>query len=279
MALATVAGCGSEKAPTATQVAAKVNKDEISVHQVNLVLQRQPRAAADQPETAARRVLDVLIEQELAAQAARSANLDNDPRFAQAQQLARREWLAKAYQDQLAERAVGPSSDEIDRYYDEHPELFSHRRLYILQETLVPGDAARVARATQIANAAKNPSELLDTLRAAAMPVQSRVVAQSAEDMPINLVQGLWRLDPGQSLVLPGNGGVRIITVVQAQLAAVDKRMAKPAIEAYIVAERKRQLVAQGMKALREKATIAYAGPFASAPAASASAPASAASQ
>ena len=74
-----LAGCGKEKALDATQIAAKVNKDEISVHQVQYALQRQPRLAAVQPQTAARRVLDSLIEQELAAQAARSEGLEADP--------------------------------------------------------------------------------------------------------------------------------------------------------------------------------------------------------
>jgi len=265
-----LAGCGGgERNTNATQTAAQVNKDEISIHQVNLILRRTPQFAADQPEIAAKRVLDGLIEQELAAQGARTAGLDGDPRYVQAQQIAKREWLARAYQDQLAERVVGPTGEEVDRYYDAHPALFAQRRLYVLQEALVPGDAARTERVRQIAAGAKSPSDLLDALRAASLTLQSRLLAQSPEDLPLPIVEALAKLEVGQSMVFAQPGAARIVSIVHVQAAPVDKRTAKPVVESLIVAERKRQIVAEGMKALREKASIVYTGPFAaSAPAA-----------
>lgn len=274
LTLAVLAACGggeSKSGSAPTQTAAQVNKDEISVHQVNLILRRTPQLAADQPEAAARRVLDGLIEQELAAQGARAAGLDGDPRYVQAQQIAKREWLARAYQDQLVERVTGPTGDEVERYYEAHPALFAQRRVYVLQEAIVPGDAARVERVRQIAAAAKTPSDLLDALRAASLTLQSRMLAQSPEDLPMAVVESLAKLQVGQSMVFAVPGAARIVSVVQAQPAPVDLRTARPVVESLIVADRKRQLVAEGMKALRDKAQIVYSGPFAaSAPAASA---------
>ena len=46
-------------------------------------------------------VIETLVEQELAAQAARKAGLDGTPRVLQAMEIAKREVLARAYQDQL----------------------------------------------------------------------------------------------------------------------------------------------------------------------------------
>ena len=134
LALLTGCGGGSGSAPSG-QVAATVNKREVSLHQVEYLLQRQPRLAATRSD-APRLALESLVEQELAAQAAREEGLESDPAFVQGMEAARRELLARFYQERLAAAASRPTSDEIDRYYDSHPALFGERRLYTLQEVV-----------------------------------------------------------------------------------------------------------------------------------------------
>ena len=76
-----LSACG-ERPPekkVATQVAAKVNAGEISVHQINYVLQRTPAIPQAQIETAKRKVLESLIDQELAVQQALEAKLERSP--------------------------------------------------------------------------------------------------------------------------------------------------------------------------------------------------------
>ena len=64
-------GCGkSDEKKAATQVAAKVNGDEISVHQINNVLTRATGITADNAPQAKREILDKLIDQQLAVQQA-----------------------------------------------------------------------------------------------------------------------------------------------------------------------------------------------------------------
>ena len=66
-----LASCGgASKDKPASQVAAKVNKEEISVHQINFVLQQQRGLKADQADAASRQVLERLIDQEIAIQKA-----------------------------------------------------------------------------------------------------------------------------------------------------------------------------------------------------------------
>src|SRR5205814_9580419 len=122
-----------------TQVAARVNDTEISLAQLQHVLQRQPRVSPERAEAQTRSVLDGIVDQELAAQAARKSGLDRDPRVVRALEAAKRHLPARAYQDVLADRATLPSSDDVDRYYDSQPALFAQRRFYSVQETLVHG--------------------------------------------------------------------------------------------------------------------------------------------
>src|SRR4029079_12870670 len=75
MALAVAAtllvGCGDKKKEkAATQTAAKVNKEEITVHTINFLLAQQRALAPEQAASASRAALERLIDQELALQKA-----------------------------------------------------------------------------------------------------------------------------------------------------------------------------------------------------------------
>ena len=269
-ASALLAACGGTGADT--QVAAKVNKDEISVHQVQSVLQRQSRQLANDPgERAAGRVLELLIEQELAAQAGRAAGLDKDPRVVQSIEAARRELVARAYHEHVAEKVSGPSSDEIDRYYDQHPELFAQRKLYVLREIGVePSANAAVVQA--VAERARSLEELEKGLREAGVRFHGRGLAHAAEDLPISLLSRVAPLEAGQSVYVPAPGVARVFTVLQAIKAPVDRHTAATAIATYLINERKGAAVAEALKKLRGEAHVEYLGNFARGAAAAASA-------
>jgi EpsD family peptidyl-prolyl cis-trans isomerase len=263
-----LAGCGSGTAPAGdSQVAVRINKGEISVHQVQAVLKRQPRLLADRPESAGARVLEVLIEQELAAQAAVDKGLERDPEVVQALQLARREVLARAYQEQVAANANGPSSDEVDRYYADHPAVFAQRRLFMLQEFAVEATAEQATGLAALAKRAKNADEVGNLLREAGLKHRVRRFAQAAEDVPAVVLEPLSKLERGQSLAVTQGAVPRIVTVLDVEMASVERRQAADVITAYLVSERKRQLVAPAMKALRDAAEIKYQGAFAKPPA------------
>jgi EpsD family peptidyl-prolyl cis-trans isomerase len=278
LGLLTLAACNPGPPPAGSQIVATVNKNEISVHQVQAALQRQPQALIQPPEAAAGRMLDVLIEQELAAQAARQKGLESDPNVVQTLALTQREVLARAYQDQIAAQASSPSSAEIDRYYDSHPELFAKRRIYTMQEAWLETSAnANLPKdlPTRVSQAASGEA-LIQVLKDAQSSHRLRQFAQASEDVPLTLLPILASTPVGRSMWLPQAGGVQILTVLHTQEAPVDRRGSQDAITAFLAIERKRQLVAQHMKTLRDAAHIAYHGAFAkgaSAAASSASAP------
>ncbi|MBX3604376.1 MAG: EpsD family peptidyl-prolyl cis-trans isomerase [Piscinibacter sp.] len=265
--LAACSGSGNE-----TQIAAKVNKGEISIHQVQTVLQRQPRQIANDPsERATARVLEVLIDQELAAQAGADIGLDKDPRVVQAIEAARRELVARAYQERTAEKVVGPSSDEIDRYYDEHPELFAQRKLYVLRETGFDPEA-NVATVQSVVERAGSLEEIEKGLRDARVRFSGRALAHAAEDLPLDVLRRVASLGVGQSAMVSAPGATRIFTVLQALDAPVDRRTASGAIGAYLLNERKGTAVSAEMRRLRDGARIEYVGNFAAGAAGAASA-------
>lgn len=269
-----LAGCGGGERKSDTQIAATVNKGEISVHQVQTVLQRQPRlTAADAGGTATARVLEGLIDQELAAQAARNASLEKDPRVVQSLEAARRELLALAWQESIAAKASNPSSDEIDRYYEAHPELFAQRRLYILQETSLEGTPEQLGGLPAKVAQAQSADDVAALLQQAGVRSSARAIAMAAEDLPQKLLEPLSRLEPGRSGYFAQGSTVRIYTVLEAHKAPVERRLALNAIGAYLAKDRRNEAVSQAMKELRGKAKIEYLGGFAKAGEGAASAP------
>ena len=279
-----LSACGKDGggAKGASQVAMKVNGEEVSTHQVDLLLRRQaPAGVPGQADATVRRVLDGLVDQELAAQAARKEGLDRDPQVVQTMEATKREVLARAYLDRLTEKLTEPTSDEVDRYYDAHPNLFAERRLYSLQEASVSAPNERLPALKARLEATSSPEKLAEALRAESLQPALRLVSISAEDVPLGLLDPIAALREGQSLVITGDGGARILTLLRSQPAPVSRSGATRQITSFLVNERRREAVQQGMKRLREPARVEYLGRYAelAGPAASAPAAASAASR
>jgi EpsD family peptidyl-prolyl cis-trans isomerase len=203
--------------------------------------------------------------------------LDEDPQVLQMLEAARREVLARAYQDRIAAQATRASSDDIDRFYEGHPELFSQRRIYTLQEYAIDASVAQIAPLVAAVPAAQAPQRIEDKLAEARLPHRSRIYAQAAEDMPLALLQKIYSLAPGRPLLIEQPVGARLFILLHAEPAPVSRQIAIPSIGGYLVTERQRREVQARMKSLRDAATITYSPAFAgSAPAAAQAAPATA---
>lgn len=248
-----------------SQIVAQVNDSEISIHQVEAMLAAQPAIAEQLGANGPHRALDSLIDQELAAQAARQAGLDKTPGVLQAMELAKREVLARAYQDQLAEKAVTPDTEAVNRYYDAHPELFTKRRQYTLQETLVKAptnkalelkDKVEKLASVEAANTLVNDSGLTHSRRNS---------VQWAESLPMDLLLQLSYLKNGQSLGVPRKDGLVILTLLDAEEMPMSSGQASNAIQAALMSNSRRELVQKGMEALRQKAKVQRMGAFAQA--------------
>ena len=104
-----LAACGG-KDRAHTQVAAKVNDGEITVHQVNFVLQHMPGLTAERAPQARKEVVDRLIDQEVLVQQAVANKLDRDPKTLAALEAARREVLSRTYLERAAQAAGKPDA-------------------------------------------------------------------------------------------------------------------------------------------------------------------------
>ena len=162
-----LAGCGDKKKDkVASQTAVKVNKEEITVHQINFVLQQQRGLKPEQADAASKQILERLIDQELALQKAEEMKLDRDPRVVQQLEAARREIVARAYIEKAGEAASKPTPEEIRQYYEAQPALFKDRRVYSLQEITIEATPEQVPGLKAKLEGSKNINEFIEYLKA-----------------------------------------------------------------------------------------------------------------
>ena len=264
LAAALLAGaCGDKKDKAASQTAAKVNKDEITVHQINHVLQQQRNVRPEQADAASRQILERLIDQQLALQKADDQKLDRDPRVVQQLEAARRDVLARAYLEKVGEGAAKPTADEIKKYYDEKPALFRERRIYSIQELAIEARPEQVAELRNKLGDAKNINEFVEFLRSRDYRFGANQAVRAAEQLPLNHLENFARMKDGQAMVVPAPNGVQVVFLAGSRSQPVSEEQARPAIEAYLLNERKRKLLEDDLKALRAAAKIEYVGKFA----------------
>lgn len=278
-ALLTACSGGGEEKKTATQVAVKVNGGEVSVHQVNQVMQRTNVSSPEQAAAARRQVLERLVDQELLVQQAVDKKLDRDPRTLQAIEAARREILARSYLEQVSAAATKPTDAEIKEYYGSHPELFSERRVYNLRELAIAAGPDFTPKLEQFMAQPRNLQQIAEWLRSENVRFTANAVAKPAEQLPLEIVKRVHQIKDGQIGVIGAPGGLLVIEVVASRSVPVDETAARPVIEQFLLNQRKGALAQAEVKKLRESGKIEYVGEFAGqgpAPAAAA-APSSAA--
>lgn len=273
--VALLAGCGDKKEQGPTQTAVKVNKDEITVHQINFLMQQQRGLKPEQADAASKQIVERLIDQQLALQRAEELKLDREPRVVQMVEAARREVLARAYVDKVSEGVAKPTPEEVKKYFDEKPALFKERRIYSIQEIAIESKPEQLEELRAKLAEARNINAFVEYLKSAGLKYAGNQAVRAAEQLPLTSLEAFAKMKDGQAAIVPAANGAQVILLASSRSQPVTLEQATPAIEQFLVNERKRKLLEEETKSLRAAAKIEYMGKFA-APAASAPAAASA---
>lgn len=274
-----LAACGSkdEKKP-ASQVAAKVNAEEISVHQINFVLSHS-NAGAVTPEQAPkvrREILEKLVDQQLAVEQALEKKLDRSPDVVMAIDAARREILARAYVEQLAAGLSKPTQEEIRKYLTDHPQLFAERRVYNIQEIVLPADAGVSTQLSNMLDAGKPMVDIAGWLKGKDIKFAAGSATRPAEQIPLALLEKIHTLKDGQGMVIDTPQSTTVMRVMASQSAPVPEATALPRIQQFLGNQHASEVVKQALAQLKAKAKISYQGEFVAAESTASPAPSAA---
>jgi EpsD family peptidyl-prolyl cis-trans isomerase len=265
LALALTTGCGKkEDAKAATQVAAIVNADEITVHQVNYFLARSQNVTPEGAAQAKREILDRLIDQHLARQQAIENKLDRSPDVMQAIEAAKSEILARAYQEQIAAALPKPAPWETQKYYSEHPELFAQRRLFELEEFVFVAKGEVAAGLREQSSKARSMQQIADWLKSQGVKFVANRGVRAAEQISLENLPKVQAMKQGEiQLFEAGGGRFQVIRVVASKADPVDEATATPRIRQFLFKRRSSEVIAKEMKQIKEQAKIEYVGEFA----------------
>lgn len=267
-------GCSKKEGdkPT-TQVVAKVNGTEISLHQVNHLLGKAGTVPPGQLERARKAVVDRLIDQELLAAKAVEEKLDRTPETLMAIEMARREILARARIEQLLSAANKLGPGDVTRYYGAHPELFSERQVYNLQEIVFPPQKDGLGEIKALVDKGVSMSEIQEFLKSRNIQFAGNSGVRAAEQVPLEFLKTLHKAKEGQMFLTSSEQGNTIVKVVGLRRVPADEATASPAIRKFLSNQLVAETSANELKALRGTAKIEYVGSLADASKADATQP------
>ena len=267
LALVLATGCGKkDDAEVVTQVAARVNADEITVHQVNDVLARSQNITPEVAAHAKSEILNRLIDQQLAKQKAIENKLDRTPKVILAIEAAKNEILARAYQEHITASLDRPAPVEIHEYYIQHPELFAQRQVFNLEELTFVASSEVATGLRKLLSNARSMQEIADWLQSRGVKFAANRGVRSAEQIPLEILPKVRAMKAGQVLLLEfGSGRFQVIRLEASKAVPVDEATATPRIQQFLSNRNSSEVMAKEMNRIKERAKIEYLGEFAGA--------------
>ncbi|MEJ2346251.1 MAG: EpsD family peptidyl-prolyl cis-trans isomerase [Gammaproteobacteria bacterium] len=251
---------GAAERSAADQPAATVNGATITTGDVGKALSRLSHAPATLTNEQA--ALEGLINNHLFLKQARKEKLQKDPEVRKAIEAATQVILVRAYVARHTANLPEPTAEQARAYFDKHPELFSKRRIYRLQEVMIAAKGKQLQSVNEHYGKVKNLNELVKWLKGQGIRYRAGSTVKAAEDIPYHLLSAVANLKDGQALKFNTSQGTSVVQLVKSQEQPLTFKQAEPAIERYLHNQEVRKAVAALGAKLRQEASIKYFPPF-----------------
>jgi peptidyl-prolyl cis-trans isomerase C len=254
---AALAGCGDKaKESKPGQALARVDDTEVTVLQLNEELQRSS-VPANQQQQASRQLLQALIDRQLLENAAAKEKLDRDPKVMQAIERAKSLIVAQAYMQKRIGNTTRPTPAEVEDYFNKHPEFFSNRKQFHMNELVVAAnDLTPEVRAA--ADSAKSLEEVAVWLDAHKVKYGRTQVTRSTADLAPELSAKLLAMPKGQLFIVKEGDRAMLIAIAEVKEAPVTLQVASQQIEQFLLNKKNKELATAELQRLRTAAKIEY---------------------
>jgi EpsD family peptidyl-prolyl cis-trans isomerase len=248
-----LAGCDRGRAGDG-QVVARVNGDDISVHQLNFAIRQAPIRASSTDERTA--LVEKMIDRQLAVQQSLAHKLDRRPDLMLRIEEARRDILAAAYAEEIAGKLDAPGDDAIARYFGEHPALFAERKIYRLREISIPEGSEVMAEVQGRIDRKQSIAEVIAGLRQQPGRFSDQQAVRPAEQLPIEVVDRLGKLRDGETIAFRLPRALVIYEVRSTESAPLSWMAAAPIVKAHLARQQGAAAFKEELARLRATADI-----------------------
>ncbi|MDY7576645.1 EpsD family peptidyl-prolyl cis-trans isomerase [Actimicrobium sp. CCI2.3] len=258
MMVLNLSACGGDKKKEASQSLVRIDGQEITVLQLNEELGRTPPQATPEAQAATRKqVLEALVDRQLLLNEAASSKLDRDPKVMQAIERAKAQILAQAYLQAQVAKMVQPTRAEIDDYFVKHPEFFTQRKSFDMQQLVIATKDFSDPLRTMIDNA-KSLDEVAAWLDGKSVQYARNQVARTTADLPPQLVSKLQGMKKGQLFVIKENDRSLLVGLNDIKESPVTAEAAVPQIEQYLRNQKSQETAKAELVRLRSLAKLEY---------------------
>lgn len=230
-------------------MAAKVNGQAIALTSVAA----QAHSEAVDPEQ-----LQRVIDQALLVQAAQRQHLNTDPGVQERVAEAGNSVLAQSYVDFAAAKSAPPTDADIKAYYYAHPELFEHRRLYLLREIDIKMAPQRFEEVQRHCDGAHDLSQMEQWLKDSGIAYRARNTARTTDELPLDVLPQFLRLKNGDIGVARAPEGAWVLQVVSSASLPLSLTQARPVIAEYLQRRLRTAVMTAEVQRLRDQARIEY---------------------
>ncbi|WP_083801062.1 EpsD family peptidyl-prolyl cis-trans isomerase [Methylovorus sp. MP688] len=255
--------CGkSDEKQASGQVIAKVDGKEISLLQLNQAIKNVPNVNSSNVDQVRKQLLDKLIDQQIVLNVALEQKIDRSADVVASIEAAKREIIARAYLTNLVTSRIKPTPQQVKQYFDTHPELFSERKVYNLQDISLPAETEISPALTDKVNSSKSLQDIAEWLKTQNVKFGASSYSKPAEQMPLDALSTLKSMRDGSVSLLTMDGSHHIVRLVAAVSAPMSYEQAKPMIQMYLVNSEGQKLIKSEITRLKEKAKVEYVGAF-----------------
>lgn len=259
-----LAACGkSEEKSSSGQVAAIVDGKEISVLQLNQAMRNMPNVTAENADAIRKQLLDRLVDQQLVLNKALEEKVERSAEVISSIEAAKREIITRAYLTSMVSSRVKPSPQQVKAYFDGHPELFSARKVYNLQDIALPPGTAISDELKALVERSKGLQEVAEWLKSQDIKFGASSYSRPAEQVPTDALAVLKNQKDGAVLIVTMDGNPHIVKLIGAIVSPMPYEQAKPLIQTFLVNSEGQKLIKSELAKLKEKSKIEYVGAFA----------------